>query len=57
MGRSGTDMLQLMYWKDRSIYSVDRKTQKVSMYLESKNADEMTRMKDKQLYTCNHYSR
>lgn len=30
----------------RSIYSVDRKTQQVSMYLESKNADEMTRMND-----------
>lgn len=30
----------------RSIYSVDRKTQQVSMYMESKNADEMTCMKD-----------
>ena len=30
----------------RSIYSVDRKTQQVSMYLESNNADEMTRMND-----------
>ena len=38
----------------RSIYSVDRKTQQVSMYLESNNADEMTRMNDN-LYICNHF--
>ena len=41
-----TSIINVLGSDYRSIYSVDRKTQQVSMYLESKNADEMTRMKD-----------
>ena len=41
-----TSIINVLGSDYRSIYSVDRKTQQVSMYLESKNADEMTRMND-----------
>lgn len=40
-----TSIINVLGSDYRSIYSVDRKTQQVSMYLESKNADDMTRMR------------
>ena len=49
-----TSIINVLGSDYRSIYSVDRKTQQVSMYLESKNADEMTRMKDTIYNICNH---